>query len=196
MLARLHFDRQRLEDLLPVVITYVTSAIGLRFSGADQVAPDGDSGVLAGVLMVATVTLSHVVIPVLLFGVARRLIGDRDKPSLLWLSFCMTIWFGTPTLLLAAVCGWLSLPAAAAHIAFGRRGTRLWLAVEYGSTSFALLLFVLAFSHLPLVPWGLPVVVFQASVLTLVRPLASGLWIGRSEQTATDRVHATVAPPR
>ena len=98
----------------------------------------------------------------------------------------MGLWYGAPSLALAWMTGWLTIPAAVIHIALARKGTRTWVFLEYGSTSFALLLFVMWFSGENLLPNGILVVIFQICLLTIIDWKGRGLWVQKPEKDNPD----------
>ena len=92
------------------------------------------------------VTAFHLAIPLVVYVV--YVLRDTRKGGDLYgcLLYLYTgAWFGVPIVELAARTGWVSLGAAAVHLFAARPGERHWVFVEYGSTSFALLL-LLVFS--------------------------------------------------
>ena len=88
--------------------------------------------------------------------------------------------------------GWLTIPAAVIHIALARKGTRTWVFLQYGSTSMALLLFVMMFSGENLLPNGILVVIFQIFLLTIVDWNGRGLWVQEPEKVEPDVMPETV----
>ena len=56
-------------------------------------------------------------------------------------------------------------------------GRRRWVFLEHGSTSMALLLFVVCFSGENIFPVGMIVVLLQSLLLTLVEWKGKGLWV-------------------
>ena len=104
----------------------------------------------------------------------------------------MGLWYGFPSLALAWMTGWLTIPAAVIHIALARKGTRTWVFLEYGSTSFALLLFLVMFSGEKLLPNGILVVIFQIFLLTIVDWKGRGLWVKEPENDKPNVLPETV----
>lgn len=78
--------------------------------------------------------------------------------------------YGIPIWILAEQTGWLGLVGAAAH------GTRRWVAIEYGSSSFCLMLFLMTYEG-GLFPSGLFALAFQAGVLLAMHLTVRHLWI-------------------
>lgn len=175
---------------IPVSATYAAAAIGLTWFGGGltenfsrMISP------LIGVPVVILFTLTHAVLPVFFYrhflNALNRVEGSEIKPEARliagaargFVGLHMAVWFGIPIVALAALTGWLSLAWAAGHLALARRGTRAWVFVEYGSTSMALLLFVVYFSGERLFPWGMGVVVLQSLLLTVLDWKAREQWI-------------------
>jgi hypothetical protein len=134
--------------------------------------------------IVAVFTLTHVAMATLVFRAILDVAGQfatliqRGSAELfprifvrafkagIWLVIVM--WFGLPMAALGWLTGWLSVAWAAVHLAFVRRDERAWTFLEYGSTSLALVLFIVCFSGLTLFPWGLAACVMQAMILSLL----------------------------
>lgn len=180
---------------VPVLITYSMAAIGGAYlersasaTGSDAVTSGSDFGDLLGLSVGAVVfTVGHLGIPLFVYFASIESEPDANKLPGCFVYLCTGAWFGTPIILLAISTGWLSLAAAAVHLALAPRRERHWVFVEYGSTSFALLLFVLNFGD-QVFPWGLPVVVLQSLLLTV-----AVVW-GRKLVLSEDRsVRANVA---
>ncbi len=179
-----------LRAAVPVVATYASVAIGLAWS-------DGGLGAefshlispLVGVPVVLLFTCTHAVLPVFFYqrylDTLQRVTPTGQGPSAnlmvaamrRFVGLHMAVWFGIPILALAFLTGWLSLAWAAGHLVLAKRGSRAWVFVEYGSTSMALVLFVVCFSGDNLFPWGLGVVVMQALLLTILDWKAREQWV-------------------
>ena len=192
-----------LRSLLVVVPTYCAAVCGLRF-GLAQPFGGGDGfgvPVLLGAFIVAMFTFTHGVVPVFFYrfftGVldsvsqAKETATDsRLRPDffLLFLSgfvyLHMGVWYGGPMIVLAALTGWLSLAWGFLHLLLAGHGRRRWVFLEHGSTSMALLLFVICFSGSNLFPVGMLVVLFQALLLTLVEWKGKALWIKAESDVA------------
>lgn len=188
-----------LRSSVPVVGTYLSAALGLTLFGdesAVKLKASGSPLLLAGIVPLFTIT--HAVVPVFFF---RNLL-DRlneicstirtDPTGRLFRAYAavfrffvwvfMGIWFALPVIALAYLTGWLSLIWAMVHIVLARRGTRAWTFVEYGSTSMALLLFVVCFSEARLFSLGIVVVVLQALLLTSLDRFARDKWTVEARQ--------------
>ena len=138
-------------------------------------------------------TFTHCVIPVFFYlifvaaiqGMKQTMKSTGTKPGifvffLLFSGFVylhMGLWYGVPIVFLASFTGWLTILAAAVHIALAKKGTRTFVFLEYGSTSLALLLFLVMFSTTKIFPLGLLVVVFQVLLLTIVDWKGRELWL-------------------
>lgn len=171
-----------LRAFIPVLATYATVSIGGAFlveltRGEELAPPELEAHRVVGLWShVAVLTVVHLLIPAVVYvGYSVTAPRRRDDSSWGCLLFMFTLgWFGVPILALASKTGPMSLIAAAIHLVFARRQERHWVFVEYGSTSFALLLFVLNFggAHFYV---ALPIVLFQTLMLTLLavwgRPL-------------------------
>lgn len=182
--ARLREDLtgwQGVVAVLPAVLTYVLAAGGLQITGATlgewewEGGEPNNLGKIAGILLF---TISHGFLPTLLFGLAWKIGGQF--PVTFWLA--LGTLYGVPTLALAWETGWLPLLGVALHLLLSKRGTRAWLAVEYGCTSFFLLLFLGNFEGL--FPWGALALLLQGSVLLLMHLTVRHLWIRQSPQEA------------
>ncbi len=181
-----------------VVPTYCLSALGLifglkpLFTGPDN----SDISLFMGTVMVGVFTFTHGVAPMFvyrLFVDGLNLFGTSDsgtqsnqlraEPLARLLSgfscLHMIVWYGSPILVLAALASWLPLVWALPHILLAGRGRRWWLLLQHGSTSIALVLFVLFFSGRHLFPLGVLVVLFQSLLLTVVEWKGKQLWISK-----------------
>ncbi|MBW3543921.1 MAG: hypothetical protein KY476_27040, partial [Planctomycetes bacterium] len=181
--------RSFLRSFGPVAATYAAAAVGMvwgvqnPFAGAAAQIPPA-----LGVFVVLLFTLTHAVVPVFFyrpfFAALPHLTAHQAGAGKAFghgvsafIYFHMGFWYGMPMLALAAMTGWISLAVAAAHVALARRGTRHWVFLEYGSTSLALLLFLVCFSGQHLFPWGIAVIVFQSLLLTVMDWKGRKLWI-------------------
>lgn len=188
-----------LRSAIPVAATYASAAIGLAWFGGGLGAEFSRMiSPLIGVPVVLIFTLSHAVLPVFFYrgffnALQRASSAKSPHASIItgaarsFVGVHMAIWFGAPILILAALTGWLSLAWAAGHVALARRGTRAWTFVEYGSTSMALVLFLVCFSGERLFPWGLGVVVMQSLLLTILDWKARDQWISRAARASDNR---------
>jgi hypothetical protein len=192
-----------LRALLVVVPTYCAAVCGLRF-GLVQPFGGGDGlevPALLGAFIVLMFTFTHGVVPVFFyrffsgvldsFSQAKKTATDSRLRSNLFLPFLsgfvylhMGVWYGGPMIVLAALTGWLSLAWGFLHLLLAGHGRRRWVFLEHGSTSMALLLFVICFSGSNLFPVGVLVVLFQALLLTLVEWKGKALWIKAESDVA------------
>ena len=164
---------QVLATVAPAVVTYVMSAVGLSFTEFTLVELDaGSPGILEAAFGVALFTSCYALVPV---GMGYAWSVDRELGFMAWLGLGGLL--GIPFLILAAETSWLSLLGFVAHLLMAPRGTRLWLAVEYGFSAFCLLTFLAFCQDVALFPWGLPVLVFQAGVLLLMAKYARAWWV-------------------
>lgn len=181
----------------PVLGTYGSAAISYSLSSKGMF-NDATSAIppLLGATVVLLFTLTHAVVPVFFYHHFLKLQDNilnphaestfkLEHPGTGWthrfasgfVYLHMGLWYGVPTVVFAFMTGGLSLLWAAVHIAFARRPARTWLCLEYGSTSMALLLFVVCFSASRLVPYGIVVVLFQSLLLTLLDWKGRALWV-------------------
>ena len=183
-----------LRSLVPVGLTYSAALIGIEYFGvADmEFAPSNPPSGIVGLFVVPFFTLTHCVVPVFFYflfvaaiqGMRQGVKSTGMAPQMLafFLVFSgfvylhMGIWFGVPAIVLAFFTGWLTIPVAIVHIALAKQGTRTFVFLEYGSTSFALLLFFVMFSMSEIFPLGLLVAFFQILLLTIVDWKGRDLW--------------------
>jgi len=176
-----------LRSAVPVAATYASAAIGLALFGGGPL-PALAVPPAVGVAVVVLFTLTHAVLPVFFY---RRFLDTLGQFALAadagganfivrgmrgFVSLHMALWFGLPLLVLSYFTGWLSLLWAACHVALARHGRRAWVYLEYGSTSLAMLLFLVCFSGARLFPWGLVVVAIQSLLLTILDWKARAQW--------------------
>ena len=181
-----------LRSLVPVGVTYSAALIGIQYYSGERFEFESPAG-LAGLLIVPLFTLTHCVVPVFFYfifvsaihGMKKKLRAGAANPAMLvpfllfsgFIYLHIGLWYGIPAIALAFMTEWLTIPVAVIHIALAKKGTRTWVFLEYGSTSFALLLFLLVFSAEELFPVGLLVALFQILLLTLVDWKGRGLWM-------------------
>jgi hypothetical protein len=160
---------------LPVGGTYALTVAGLMWGPALQIDRTQMSPIVGG-LVVLLFTVSHAVVPVFFY---RAFFAGGRPPVFIagFIYFHMGMWFGIPIVGLAAMTNWLSLAWVAVHMGLARRGTRVWVYLENGSTSLALLLFLMAFSGEAIFPWGVIVVACQSTLLTVLEYKARRLWV-------------------
>ncbi|MBI82835.1 MAG: hypothetical protein CMJ81_06540 [Planctomycetaceae bacterium] len=195
-----------LRALLVVVPTYCAAVCGLKFGLIPPFGGEDGLGVpaLLGAFIVPMFTFTHGVVPVFFyrlftgvldsFSQAKKTATDNRLRSIPFLPFLsgfvylhMGFWYGGPMILLAALTGWLSLAWGLLHVLLAGHGRRRWVFLEHGSTSMALLLFVVCFSGRNLFPVGVMVALFQALLLTLVEWKGKGLWIKAEPNVARQR---------
>jgi len=163
--------------LLPVGGTYACAVAGSMWGAGVEINRDKMSP-FGGALIVLLFTLSHAVIPVFFYRAFFGGAGKRAPASVAgFIYFHMGMWFGIPIIGLASMTNWLSLAWVVVHMAIARRGTRTWTYLENGSTSLALLLFLVAFSREAMFPWGVIVVACQSALLTVLEYKARRLWV-------------------
>jgi len=159
---------------IPVLVTYATAALGGAFlmewtrgESGEALGPDARD-VVSLWASAATATAVHMLIAAVVYMFSWISRDVRNDSGWGCLVFIFTLfWFGLPILALAQRTSPLTLIAAAIHLIFAKSQERHWVFVEYGSTSFALCLFVLNFGGAN--TWvALPIVVFQALMLTLL----------------------------
>lgn len=178
-----------LRSLVIVTATYTLTAAGMYFGmgGPDDLTKGirEISEEVESLGMILLFTAGYAMIPVLAYAVflqeireARDIAGPIREVRevggcILWciLAFFFVhtgFWFGLPIIFLAFLSGWLNLIWAAVHIALARPGHRITMFIEYGATSFALLLFLGGYTEARFFPYGLLIVVAQAAMLTVV----------------------------
>lgn len=180
---------QGLYAALPAVVTYALAAVGLRLTGTTLGEWVGDPPTAFEALLWVTIFTACFGFGVAgLFGLAWKLArGLRGFWFQGW--FVLGVVYGLPVYVLASETGWLSLLGAAVHLVLAPRGTRMWTAIEYGSSSFCLMLF-LGIYEIGLFPLGLLALAFQVVVLLLMHLTVRHLWEGApdaSSPKATDR---------
>ena len=180
-------------SLLPVGLTYsaALTSIELGYASELELADNKIHGTL-GLLIVPVFTATHCVFPVFFYFIFAAVIaalkgqiqkGADVKAKLFFWVFSgfvflhMGFWFGIPSIALAFYTGWLTIPLAVIHIACSKKGTRTWVFLEYGSTSFALLLFFMLFSVADIFPMGILVAILQILLLTILDWKARPLWL-------------------
>lgn len=184
-------DHPFLRALVPVLITYGLAAVGTaiidpvkidqRTIGLDTLLDDG--GPAESLLPALLLTIGIAVAPPFLCGAVVRGVRRESRSPTVGECVALGVWFGFPIMMLSLHAGWFCLLAVAAHLAMSR-GERLWVFVEYGSTSFALLLFLAVFGN-RWYPWGLLVVLLQAPLLTLMAVWGRKLFVVERRPRAT-----------
>ena len=164
-----------------VVPTYCLSALGLTFGLTPLFSLPHDPSVLAplGACIVALLTFTHGAVPIFAYKFfvdglnlfAKKADSTSDKrlqsePFLRLMSglgyLHMAVWYGGPIIVLAILSGWISLAWGLIHVLLAGHGRRWWVFLQHGSTSMALVLFILCFSGDHLFPVGVLVVLFQS----------------------------------
>lgn len=168
---------------VPVLGTYVVAVAGIMWGPVVPIQRRPMSP-LAGGLIVLLFTLSHAVGPVFFYRIfMERPTADKGArpPGCVgvFIYFHMGTWFGIPIIGLAALTNWLSLAWAVAHVSLAPRGTRTWTFLENGSTSLALVMFLVTFSPEAMFPWGAIVIVCQSAFLTVLEYKARPLWVAQ-----------------
>lgn len=165
-----------LHAALPAVVTYALAAVGLRLTGTTLGEGVGDPLTAFEALGTVTIFTACYGFGVAgLFGLAWRLV--RGLGFWFWGWFTLGAVYGLPVYVLASETGWLSLLGAAVHLVMAPRGTRMWTAIEYGSSSFCLMLFLMVYEG-GLFPLGLLALAFQVVVLLLMHLTVRHLWEG------------------
>ena len=162
-----------LATIAPALVTYVMSAVGVYYAEFTLVVLDaGRPSLFSAPFGVAIFTLSHAAL-ILGMGFGRSL--DHRFGFMGWL--CLAGVCGIPILILAVETSLLSLLGFLVHVLRTRRGTRLWVFLEYGSSAVCLLLFRAFYQDLALFPWALPALVFQVGVLLALARIARPMWV-------------------
>ena len=175
-------------SVLVVLPTYALAAWGVMSGSNAEFANTGDSippGV--GCLVTLLFTLTHGVVPVFFYRIffigidAARTGGQGLNRGLrianLFTTLHLALWYGLPAILLASMTSWYSLGWFVFHLIIAGKKRRRWTFIEHGSTSVALLLFLLMFSETNLFPLGIMVVIFQSLLLTLAEWKGRTLWV-------------------
>ena len=193
-----------LRSLIPVGLTYSAALIGIEFLSAEAFEFSGRDQIGAlGLLVVPLFTLTHCVVPVFFYFIFVSAIYSMKQktsavgwnlasllPFLMFSGFVylhLGFWYGVPTLILAFSTEWLTIPVAIIHILLAQKGTRTWVFLEYGSTSFSLLLFLLIFSGDGFFPYGILVMLFQILLLTVVDWIGRDLWLNLGKEKSPDQ---------
>ena len=171
-----------------VLPTYALAAWGVMSGSNAEFANTGNSippGV--GCLVTLLFTLTHGVVPVFFYRIffigvdAARTGGQGLNQGLrianLFTTLHMALWYGLPAILLAAMTSWYSLGWFVFHLIIAGKKRRRWTFIEHGSTSVALLLFLVMFSETNLFPLGIVVVISQSLLLTLAEWKGRRLWV-------------------
>jgi hypothetical protein len=191
----LEFISTLFRNAVPAIGTFACAALGLTlFRGEVPAKMMVDVSALAGAGWVLLLTVTHAVAAVFLFRYVLDFLSlfksvaaptGRNPVFRIYVGIfqaftwmLVVCWFGLPIIALAFLTGWLSLVWAAGHFVLAKRRERAWVFIEYGSTSTALLLFVMCFSAERLFPLGLIVIVMQSLLLTILDWKARERWLG------------------
>ena len=185
------FGKSLARTFLLVLVTYALAALGLALN----IKPLFNAGINAGIhpivgaVVVLLFTLTHAVVPVFFYSIFASVIDAAKKHSsaqanpgglliasgFFYLHF--GCWYGLPILGLASLTGWLSLSWVLLDVLRAGSGQRRWAFLQHGSTSIALVLFVICFSGKNLFPVGILIVPLQALLLTVIEWKGKDLWI-------------------
>ena len=175
-------------SVLVVLPTYALATWGVMSGSNAEFTSNGDS-IPSGVDFLVTLlfTLTHGVTPVFFYRIffigidAARTreqgLNQGLRIANLFTTLHMALWYGLPAILLAAMTSWYSLGWFVFHLIIAGKKRRRWTFIEHGSTSVALLLFLLMFSETNLFPLGIMVVIFQSLLLTLAEWKGRRLWV-------------------
>jgi hypothetical protein len=181
-----------LQSLQVVLSTYGLTLIGILWRADETSGTAGLSPLIAtGVVILFTV--SHAVVPIFVYWLffsnlahVRNHLRMSSEERVSYKGFLflfkgflflhMGIWYLSPILGLAYVTGSLAPAWMLLHVVFAKRPDRTWVFLQYGSTSVALLLFVLCLSITDFFPLGVAVVAFQTGLLTLANWKGKKLW--------------------
>ena len=173
-----------LQALLVVLSTYGLTMLGILRDFEDVVNPNRLAGGKAAGLVVVF-TLTHAIIPMFFYRMfLSPLHGKQGKSIPQGARFLVTgfiylhmgIWYLSPVVGLALCTSSLAPAWMILHMVLAKRGNRTWVFLQYGSTAFALLLFLFFVSMTQFYPRGLLVVVFQTGLLTLANWKGKKLW--------------------
>ncbi len=175
-------------SVLVVLPTYALSAWGVMSGSNGEFTNNSDSiPPVVGCLVTLIFTLSHGVIPVFFYriffiGIDAARTGAQGmsqglRIANLFTTLHMAAWYGLPAIALAAMTSWYSLGWFVFHLVIAGKKRRRWTFIEHGSTSVALLLFLVMFSETNLFPLGIVVVISQSLLLTLAEWKGRRLWV-------------------
>ena len=173
-----------LQALVVVLSTYGLTTLGILRDSEDLLSEGRlDGGPATGLVILFTFT--HAIIPMFFYWMFLSPLKGKQGKSIpqggrfLVMGFIylhMGIWYLSPMIGLALYTKSLAPAWMILHILLARRGNRTWVFLQYGSTAFALLLFVFFVSMTNFYPQGLLVVVSQTGLLTLANWNAKKLW--------------------
>ena len=173
---------------LVVALTYALAVVGVSFNAKPLPGGVGEIPALGGAFIVLLLTFTHGVAPVFFYSVfaGPGMTAGEDSAqkynceSLTRNCFVFLhagFWYGLPIFLLADLTNWLSPVWIVVDVLFSGHGRRSWVFYQHGSTSLALVLFLVCLSGTNLFPVGLLVVLFQAVLLTFMDWKGKHLWV-------------------
>ena len=169
--------RRLLVTALPAIVTYSIAVVTLRSQEGLIETEGGPASGFGAILMLVVFTLGHGVFIVTALGFAY----SQEEGRIGFMAWVMlALLYGIPTLAFAWEADFWPLAGLGLHVFLAKRGTRIWVVLEYGLCSFFLLLFLASFDRIALFPWGIPGVVFQGFVLYLMAIFARPLWVRES----------------
>ena len=187
--------RSLLRSLLVVMPTYclVAWATTRGIDNPFEIESNGENiSIIGRVGIVLLFTLSHGVIPVFFYRLflpnpaERKRLGGFSVFINLFVTLHMGFWYGVPIIGLAVMTGGFTVVWDILHVLLAGKGNRRWVFLQHGSTTMALLLFVVCFSAGKLFPIGIIVVILQSLLLTLVEWKGRGLWINNAQDPPSD----------
>lgn len=192
---------------IPAALEYGLTAAGLAIGAPFPVQPDRFVSPFVGVLVVAAFTLTHAVLPIFFYrfflGIPYSVLHQlkeqpRDASSpksragdsggtcavkgflSIFIGFGflhMIAWFGGPSVFLAFHTSWLPLIGIGIHLVLARGWRRLWVFLEYGSTSMSLLILLAVVGmNSATWPWVLLALGVQGLLLGAMEHLGRPLW--------------------
>ena len=184
------FGKSLVGALLVVLPTYALVALSLTLQIKPLFDPNMGGAIppALGAGVVLLFTLTHGVLPVFFYQIfasvvdaAKEHSSQRFNPAALVLSGFFYLhfgfWYGLPILGLAGLTGYLSLAWVAVDVLRAGQGRRRWAFLQHGSTSVALVLFLVCFSVENFFPVGILVVLLQSLLLTVIEWKGKRLWV-------------------
>jgi hypothetical protein len=197
-LAQITRPTQWLNFTLPIVISYLSVALGITWFGSRLTFETGGYDFVRAAIAVVF-TVSHAFLPVIVIGFLLKVVehgeatfrASLSSPTNLLVVRVLRIfvgtfaafWFGIPIAALAFLTGWTNLAGALIYILWSKPGARLRTFVEYGSTSMAILLLIVATGGTIFTWVSFVVLGFQAILLAILERTMNYFW-------TTDRVDA------
>ena len=173
-----------LQALVVVFSTYGITTLGIVRDSEDVLSESHLAGGLATGLVILF-TFTHGIIPMFFYWMFLSPLQGKHGKSIPqggrfivrgFIYLHMGIWYLSPMIGLALYTKSLAPAWMVLHILLAGRGNRTWVFLEYGSTAFALLLFVFFVSMANFYPQGLLVVAAQTGILTLANWKGKKLW--------------------